>query len=616
MLTTGHYLFAAALGIRLISLGRLAASPWLLPSGGDMHFYDAWAQRIARGEGAEFHAFYGLPGYPYFLAFVYKLCGYGPFVPAFLQAVIDAGTAVLIFQLGRLVAADRGNHRMLCFPASQWHAVATQRREIAGAIAGLAWVFFVPAQAYSIILMPTSWAVCAFTAIVWFVVRPRHRPSASVCLLIGIALGLVATAVATIVFLVPLIVAAVLLKPARRRGSAAVAAFSVLLLFAGVIGGTSPCWIHNYFFARDPVLLSAHSGINFWIGNNPDSNGYPRFPPGLRAGQAAMLQDSIDTAEAVAGRPLQRAEVSKFWLDQAKRYITQHPVAWLQLEGTKLRNLVSAFQYDDLSIVTALRERGVLLPGIYFGLVMALALPGMILTWRSVVSRWVLAATLLQAAALLPVFVTERYRLPVVPALLVFATAGLAELWEACLFGRARTVSLYFAILTGSTLFVSWPQRSASLWALDAYNTGRQALESNDLPTAERKLLLARAYVPDNAETNFALGNLRLAQRNADAAKALYRRVLSIDPKHEGALNNLGVIALEEHNLFEARRDFQSALTQNARNAKTHFLLAKTALAAGDHNLAERELSAALKIWPNQREFLALQEELRATAAP
>ena len=59
----------------------------------------------------------------------------------------------------------------------------------------------------------------------------------------------------------------------------------------------------------------------------------------------------------------------------------------------------------------------------------------------------------------------------------------------------------------GSSQFLNVTRRC---WALDSYNSGWQGLESNDLPTAERKLNLAYAYVPENAETNFALGNLHL----------------------------------------------------------------------------------------------------------
>ena len=76
----------------------------------------------------------------------------------------------------------------------------------------------------------------------------------------------------------------------------------------------------------------------------------------------------------------------------------------------------SAFQYDDLSIITILREQNVTLPGIYFGLVAALALPAMFLVWKAApLARWIAVAIALHMLALLPVFTTERYRLPIVP---------------------------------------------------------------------------------------------------------------------------------------------------------------------------------------------------------
>jgi hypothetical protein len=108
------------------------------------------------------------------------------------------------------------------------------------------------------------------------------------------------------------------------------------------------------------------------------------------AGQAAMLQDSIDAAESAAGHPLKRGEVSRYWSAKARDYIERSPAAWLRLLALKLRTFWSAFQYDDLSIITILREQKVTLPGIYFGLVAAFALPAMVLGWKAVpAGRWV-----------------------------------------------------------------------------------------------------------------------------------------------------------------------------------------------------------------------------------
>src|SRR4051812_36610542 len=107
-LRPAHYLFAAVFFVCLFALLHLSASPFFLPPRGGMHFYDAWAQRILRGEPASGVAFYGLPGYAYLLAFIYKLSGYGPFVPGLLQALLDGGTAVLIYRLTLLVL-ESGN---------------------------------------------------------------------------------------------------------------------------------------------------------------------------------------------------------------------------------------------------------------------------------------------------------------------------------------------------------------------------------------------------------------------------------------------------------------------------------------------------------------------------
>jgi hypothetical protein len=596
-LRPAHYVFGGVLLIRVVVLARLTASPYLLLTRGDMHFYDEWARRILSGELSDHLAFYGLPGYPYLLAALYKVAGYGPFIPALSQALLEAGTATLIYRVSVGIFSGTG----------------LRRAQIAGVLAALGWAFFVPAQTYAVVLMPTAWFIFIFWLILWRIVSRKNAPIKLEVLVLGLLVGLAATAIATILFLIPLLVSAILIKPAISAYSQFRTRMSALvLLFLGAAAGTSPCWVHNCLIARDRVFLSAHSGINFWIGNNPSANGYPRFPPGLRAGQAAMLQDSIDAAESAAGHPLKRGEVSRYWSAKARDYVELSPAAWLRFLALKLRTFWSAFQYDDLSIITILREQKVTLPGIYFGLVAAFALPAMVLGWNAVpAGRWVTSAIALQMLALLPVFTTERYRLPVVPGLLIFAAFGLVMFFHNLVAGKFRPMLSYATLLVISTVFISWPQRNPSLWALDAYNSGWQALESNNLALAEKKLAVAYAYVPDNSETLFALGNLRLVQQKADNAVAFYSAVLSIDPKHKGALNNLGVVALDARDYRDAESWFRRAAQIDPANAKTHFLLAKTFLAEGNRKAARTEIDAALRLKPDQPEFRALSEEIK-----
>ena len=615
-----HYIFAAVLFLRLIVLARLSASAFLIPSSGDMQFYNEWARHILNGQWTDHHAFYGLPLYPYLLAFLYKIFGYSPFLPGLFQALLEAGTGVLLYKLAVESFGTSASIKTNQPRNDRSDLLSSYRGPCIGVIAALGWGFFLPEQAYAVILMPTAGMVFVFWFVVWQIVRRREMPDGWTTLLLGLLIGFTAMGVATVLFLVPLLFAAIFFKwetrtnrPAWWRSRLA----TMALLFLGIGAGTSPCWIHNYFIAKDPVFLSAHSGVNFWIGNNPIATGYPKFPPGLHAGQKAMLQDSISAAEQAAGRALKRSEVSAYWSKKASAYIKNNFGNWLKLVLIKIRNFWNAFQYDDLSIITVLREQGVILPGLKFGLIAALAIPGLLLAaFKFPSSRWVSAAVFLHMGSLLTVFVTERYRVAAVPGLLLGASFTTWELWERSARGKYHSVATCVAMLLAATWLVSVPQRDPGLWALDAYNSGWQALQSNNLPLAKKKLELAYAYVPENSEINFSLGNLHLAQGEHKEAKAFYVATLRLDPRHKGALNNLGVLALTEEQWSLAADFFARALELDPRDAKVHYLLAQALLRSGNLEGARNEIIKALELKPDQPEFTTLRDKILGLVTP
>jgi Flp pilus assembly protein TadD len=85
---------------------------------------------------------------------------------------------------------------------------------------------------------------------------------------------------------------------------------------------------------------------------------------------------------------------------------------------------------------------------------------------------------------------------------------------------------------------------------------------------------------------------------------------LNLDPDHKGAFNNLGVIAFDAKEYAEAEKWFRHAEDVDPRNAKTHFLLAKTLLAKSDRQAARTEIETAIGLNPNQPEFKALKQQI------
>jgi tetratricopeptide (TPR) repeat protein len=599
--------FAAAFFSQFLVLIRFSDSPHFLPSSDDMKFYNDWALRIAGGQLSDGQAFYGLPGYAYGLAAIYSVVGFDPFVVGLLQALMFAGVATTIFLFGCRFSTSSDEHVI---------PLKTENNCTIGLIAAAGWVVFVPAQVFSVILMPTVWLVLAHWGLVlWLATRTRctvWKP----WLMVGAAIGVFSTVVATILFALPLALVAILRsvgKDCAPRDRSLRWLIAAAVLFVGVFAGMSPAWLHNRFVAREPVLLSAHSGINMWIGNNPIADGYPRIPPGLRASQEGLLRDSVTLASTAAGRPLKRYEVSAYWTQKANDWIRENRAAWVRLLYIKFENFWNALQYDDLSTIKLLQTAGVVLPGPGFGFVAALGLPGLIgAAWRYRAARWVAAVVALHLIAMLPVFITERYRLAAVPGLLLGASFLVCSLYRslATRGKRLQTAGLILASALGVAL-VTIPRGEPGVWSLDHYKAGIRALDLGELETAERELKTAYAYVPTGAEINFALGNLWYAKRNFAWAKHFYRRTLELDFRHASALNNLGVIMIEEQRWGWAEKFLSRSAAIEPEDSKTLYLLALSQFQAGKRVEAAASIRAARALNPHQAEFLELEEKIR-----
>jgi tetratricopeptide (TPR) repeat protein len=655
------WVFVGAFLVQFLLLNRMADSRFFLPDGEDMKFYNEWALKIhgdlpwqAGDVNAPGQAFYGMPGYAYALAGAYGVTGYdetfSPYLMGQIQALFHAGTAMFLFLLGRRVFAGSGE-------------AGHRRGTVIGLLAAAGWVAFTPAQVFSAILMPLAFVVCAFWGLVYWLVCVGQRDRTSwwrPWVGMGLLAGVTAMLVASILMLLPLVVVAIVLtvergRAVQRRLPAMLGAVAVL--FAGVFAGCSPVWYYNYFVAHDAVLLSSHDGLNYFLGNHEGANGYTHIPAGLRASQEGLTRDSLEIPERFAGHVLKRSEASAFWKKRAQDYKDAHFGEWLRLRWVKIANFWNTYQYDDLAILKLMRDEGGLPPGLRFGLAAALGLPGLVLcAWRWPRSRWVAGAIVMLLLALLPVFVTERYRLAAAPGLLLLGAGGLYFCWESLCRKALVPVVLYGGLLAGATAFVTRTNVPETFWSLDYYKAGIlqtqaagqamtraeeagaaaaklratghpaeagmheeqarqfQAAVPAYLGRAQKSLETAYAYEPTGAAIVFELGNVWFRREKFDAARACYLRALELSPPGqpvEGALNNLGVIAMAQQHWDEAERRLTEALKHAPRDAGTWATLAAARKGKGDVVGARQAIGEAIKREPGNAGFRAMAGELK-----
>jgi tetratricopeptide (TPR) repeat protein len=235
-------------------------------------------------------------------------------------------------------------------------------------------------------------------------------------------------------------------------------------------------------------------------------------------------------------------------------------------------------------------------------------------------------------AALMPVFITERYRLAAAPGLLLLAAGGLWLLWENLTARSWDKVALQVVLTAACAWFVSQPQPDIGLWSLDFYKAGIRATDGRNeaiaqddpklaaahLASARRNLETAYAYVPANADITFALGNVWYYNHDNARAKLCFERANQLATAggrpHDGALNNLGVIALTEKRPKDAEILFQLSIKTEPEDAKTWFLLAEACRDQGDIPHAEIAIAQAIKLNGKDASFQKFRDDLRKPA--
>jgi hypothetical protein len=491
-------IFSIALALRLLHNGYAMESPlYLFPLGGHVP-YLVLAERIAGGELVPFDGPITLnsPLHPYVLALVYRIVGVWELHLVRLTGILlDSLTCVLIASLARG-----------CFgPAAGW-------------IAGLLSAGYGPMVFYAAELMEVPYVLFLLTAAVWVLQRTDRLPGYAGA---GVLLGLG-------VCLRPnlLLVAAALVGAPTLLGRSRAAAKSAVLAVALLVS-IAPISLINYLASGRWVLLTASGGHNFYLGHRRGATAGYTLPESLDGDIFASMKT---LAEKVEGRPIADHEVSGYYVRKALRHIRADPLGELRLAARKLEAAANDHEASTYVCYEFQRATSPMLAHMAgFGTLFPLAVVGMLAHRRCVLLLVPVLATFLTIVLF---FYIARLRMPMVPFLIVFASAALVDLWRDLRGRRWQRIAGTVAVL--AVTGIASNRRLVPVDVSDEWNkTGVVLRLQERYADAEEAFLAARAANPRNPNTYRNLGVLYEKLGRTEEAAQMRRVAESVSDPHE-----------------------------------------------------------------------------------
>lgn len=580
-----------ALTVKYCYLQERRALPDFARPSLDSKYHDDWAWGLASStwdssiEPTRDEPYFRAPLYAYFLSIVYRVFGRDYYIVRLIQILVGSLSAVLLFIIARAL-----------FDA------------LTGWIAAAIYLAYWPITYFEAELLIPVLAIFLDLSLIALLLWASRGSALHRWLLTGIVFGL--SAIARPNILVVLVPITVWMWNNARLGRAYTARKALALLLCGVAIPIIPVTVRNAVRGHDVVLISSQGGVNFYIGNNPRSNGTRAVVPDTRADWWGGYDDTKRIAEDAAGKPLRPSQVSNYWLVRGFEFIYQDPVAALRLYFRKLALLFGSGEISNNKQLYFARHNSRVLQLLIvpFSLILAFSVVGILQLIAARRKRKGVEKTaadikgvilpfviLSYALSILFFFITSRYRLPIAVLLIPYAAHGARVLVEQFRSpqrrGFRRSLGTFLVVLFFSSLnpfkvgAYAFPRGYYALGVDYSYTDHERALDAftkslsfestyaptwkmrgwvyNSLGQYDRALVDLRiACALDSTFVNayYSLGVVLQKQGSHREAGEAYRHVLRMDASNKRALNNLADVCLREGRFEEAQPLLEQAL--------------------------------------------------------
>jgi 4-amino-4-deoxy-L-arabinose transferase-like glycosyltransferase len=542
----------------------------------DAKFHHYWARGLATGDWTppadepnpriQQLPFFRPPGYPYFLAGVFKLTGPGYLWPRIVQMALGLLSALLTYHLARKY-------------------IGLAAGLIAALLMATHWVFiFFEADFQEPVL-----SILLLLALLQLLMAWRARLPLQLSLGAGLLIGLMALMRPNALALLP--ATAIWTGWIHRRQRQGRWGTTWIALAAGTVIAISPATIRNGVVGRDFVLISSNGGLNLYIANRDGADGTVKASiPGIGKLDTCFDHPGIVVnVQRELGRPMRDSQVSDYFARQAGRWVLHHPLEALKLAGRRTLLFWGPLELDDNKPIHPERENSSVLRSIptSFATILSLGLMGILVVGWDVrrnrtprrdaalaapatVDLVTLMVLLLAAwfASYLPFAVLSRYRTPIVPLWILLGALFLQRVGQFLSVRNFRRAGVGFGILLVA-LLLTHPNYAG--------------------------------YRPSQARWHYQRGLVRRQLRQMDPAIEEFRAAVRCNPRYVSALNDLGAALLGQHRIAEGLRYLQDAVRLDPESAAAQFNLAAALELSGDYEQSRDHYREALRLDPSDR---------------
>ena len=549
----------------------------ILPNS-DSSYYFNWAKDIAAGDilgGAR--VFMKWPLYGYFLAGLFRIFGPSVAIVYVLQFMLGALTGVLVYFIGSVMF-----------------------NRAVGFIAALFYLSYGLFLYYESALIYTSLSLFLNCLLFLYFLRISRAQGRAGFFWVGIFSGLCTLAQANILLFAPL---GALWALWQRRSRFAASLYAMLFFLAGLslVLGITAC--RNYIVEKDAALVTGHLGVNFYLGNNPQATGLFLNPEYLAPEQEGMFKDARIIAEQKIGSRLKTSQISDFWLKKSFAFIKNDPKAFTRLVFKKIIYLFVPLEpnHDAEFYLIKDKIRALRLVSLDLRYILPFFIVGAFLGLKKFKKNALIYLVLAALSGSIVIFfVSTRYRIMLVPFMVVLAGLAVFSIWEVVQNKKYPAAALLcgwvvFAYALFNYAGKFWPPANDYVRYRGAIHMALLYEEDRDWAAALRELKRAATFNPGGRLLLLSLGNLYYDSGDYASAEDNFRKAVRLFPFYTDAYYNLGLMYNRQGRFNEATEALEELVRLDPMDAAAHFELGRTYKFQSKPRQATEEFELAAK---------------------